>query len=150
MPDLAPTLAGFTTFCQNVAGITTDAMPADDPGFQDALTYALAWVPCEMQCMSGLLYTACVYNLGVSLLLNYQPDQPGSCFFGGLRTAYKIGNFVPGVVSATSDQATSTTLTVGTQLANLSLWDLQTMADPFGRRAIAIMGECGPGVYGLS
>jgi hypothetical protein len=108
------------------------------------------WVPCEMQCMSGLLYTSCVYNLGVSLLLNYQPDQPGSCFFGGLRTAYKIGNFVPGVVSATSDQATSTTLTVGTQLANLSLWDLQTMADPFGRRAIAIMGECGPGVYGLS
>ena len=103
MPDTTPSLAGFTTFCRNVAGITTDAMPANDPGFQDALTFALAWVPLSMQCMSGLLYTACVYNLGVSMLVNYQPDQEGQTFFTTLRSTYKVSNFVPGVVTNTSD-----------------------------------------------
>ena len=150
MPDTTPTLPGFTTFCRNVAGINTDVVPDNDPGFQDALTFALAWVPLSMQCMSGLLYTACVYNLGVSMLVNYQPDQEGQTFFTTLRSTYKVSNFVPGVVTNTSDNGTSTGLTVGTQLANLSLFDLQTMADPFGRRAMALMGELGPSSWGIS
>jgi len=150
MPDVTPTIAGFTTFCRNVAGINSTVMPDNDPGFLDAFTFAQAWAPCELICMSGLLYTACVYNMGVSLILSYQPDQAGQTFFKDLRAAYKINNFVPGVVSSTADQATSTTLTVGTQLSNLSLLDLQFMADPFGRKAIAICGELGPSAWGLS
>ena len=149
MPDTSPSLAGFTTFCRTVAGINSTVMPDNDPGFLDAFTYAQEWVPCELVCESGLLYTACVYNLGVSLILAYQPDQSGQTFFKDLRTAYKINNFVAGVVSASSDETTSATLTVGTQLSNLSLFDMQVMADPFGRRAMAIMGELG-GLWGLS
>lgn len=150
MPDTTPALSGFTTFCRNVAGINTDVMPDGDPGFQDALTFALAWVPLQMQCMSGLLYTSCVYNMGVSLLVNYQPDQDGQTFFKNLQSTWKVSNFVPGVVTTTSDNGTATGLTVGAQLANASLFDLQTMADPFGRRAMAILGELGPTAWGLS
>jgi hypothetical protein len=86
----------------------------------------------------------------VSLILDYQPDQSGQKYFADLRKALKVGNFVAGVVGSTADQATSTTLTIGKQLSNLSLADLQLMADPFGRRAVAIMGELGPSMWGLS
>ncbi len=150
MADQTPTLAGFVTFCRTIAQIPVDAMPDGDSGFADAFLYAQRWTPCQLKAVDCYLYTSCVYNLGVSLILDYQPDQSGHTYFADLRKALKIGNFVAGVVSSTADQATSAALTIGAQLSNLSLADMQLMADPFGRRAIAIMGELGPGMWGLS
>lgn len=150
MADPVPTLAGYTAFCRNVAKIPVPAMPDGDPGFADSFLFAQQWVPCQLQTVNPYLYTVAVYNMGVSILVNFQPDQVGQTYFADLRKAFKTDDFVAGVVSASADEGTSVSLTVGEQLSNLSAQDLQWLKDPFGRRAMMIMGELGPAPWGLS
>lgn len=149
MPDTTPTLAGFEAYCRTPAGITTTVMPVNDPGF--ALWYAIAleWIPCELQQVSPLLYTYTVYNWGVSVLLQFQQDQDGQTYFTDKRAAFGVYNLVAGVISATADEATSTALTVGQGMSNLTLEDLQRIKDPYGRQAIATLMEMGT-LWGLT
>lgn len=149
MPDTVPTLAGFVTFCRSVAGITLTVMPDGDPGFDEAFAFSQEWIPKQLNTASPLLFTAATYNWGVSLILEFQPDQSGENFFKVMRDKYKVNNFVPGVISSAADQATSESLTVGEALANMSIVDLQRAADPFGRRALGILMKLGP-LWGLS
>lgn len=149
MSETTPTLDGFTAFCRNVAGITEDVMPADDPGFQIALDVGLAWIPCVLKQISGAIYTYTVYQWGVSWLLQWQNDQPGQTFFTDMRSRYGVNNLVPGVISATADESTSTSLTVGAGLSNMDLVSLQEIKNPYGRAAVATLMALGP-VWGLS
>jgi len=148
-PDAIPSEADFILFCRNVAGITTTVMPDGDPGFDYAYAFALQWIPQTLNCVSGVMYTAAIYNWGVSLLIEFQQDQVGQTFFADLRKQFGTSNFVPGVISTTADQATSDSLTIGTALSNMNLIDLQRATDPFGRRALAMMSALGP-YWGLS
>lgn len=143
MADTTPTLDGFTTFCRTIAGITTDVMPDGDPGFDRAFSIAQGMVPCEMNLLDSTIFTDCTYCWGVSVLVQFQQDQPGETFFADMRSAYGVNNLVPGVISSTADEATSTSLTVGRSLSNLSLTDLQRIKDPFGRQAIAYLMDLG-------
>jgi hypothetical protein len=149
MADRTPTLAGYIAFCRGVAGITTTVMPDDSPGFADTLLFAQHWIPKTLLGVDCYLYTAAVYNWGASLIIQYQPDQDGQTFFRDARAKFLVGNMVPGVISSTADEATSTTLTVGDALSNLTLIDLQRAKDPYGRQALAILMSMGP-LWGLS
>lgn len=148
-PDSSPTEAGFVTFCRNVAGINTTVMPNNDPGFDYAYAFALEWIPQQLNGVSGVLYTAAVYNWGVSLIIEFQQDQSGQTFFADLRQEFGTNNFVPGVISSTADGSTSDSLTIGTALSNMNIVDLARATDPFGRRALAIMSALGP-MWGLT
>lgn len=149
MPDTTPTLAGFEAYCRDPAGIDTTVMPPSDPGFALWFAIALEWIPCQLQQVSPLLYTYCVYDWGVSVLLQFQQDQAGQDYFTKLRADYGVYNLVAGVISATADEGTSTSLTVGRSLSDLSLQDLQRVKDPYGRNAIATLMSLGP-LWGLT
>jgi len=151
MPDTAPTLAGLIAFGRGAPAIPTEALPDDSPDWQTALTFAQEWVPCILNQLSPTMYTACVYNWSISSIVQWANDQPGQTYFANLQgiDGFKTDNFVPGVVTTTSDESTSTGLTVGDALSNLSLIDLQRVKDPYGRAALAIMAALGT-VWGLS
>ena len=149
MLDVVPTLAGFVTFCRDVAGITTTVMPDDDPGFDRGFTIAQSMIPLQLNCIDPVIFTDCTYCWGVSVILQFQGDQSGETYFADMRSAYGVNNLVPGVISSTADEATSTSLTVGKSLSNMSLTDLQRVKDPFGRQAIAYLMELGTS-WGLS
>lgn len=149
MSETTPTLVGFTAYCRNVAGITDAVMPDADPGFQIALDVGLAWIPCVLKQISGAIYTYTVYQWGVSWLLQWQNDQTGQDFFTTMRARYGVNNLVAGVISATADESTSDSLTVGRALSDLDLVSLQEIKNPFGRAAVATLMSLGP-VWGLS
>lgn len=149
MPDTSPTLAGFVAFCRS-QGMTAEIIPDDDPGFATALAFGEEWVPCLLRVVSCVLYTAAVYNWSASNLIQFQQDQAGQTYFATFRAKCNEFDFVPGVVSSTSDESTATTLTVGKQLSNMGMIELQKAKDPFGRQALAIIGALGPNPWGLS
>lgn len=144
-----PNLADFVTFCRDVAGITTVFMPDGDPGFDRAFAIAQAMVPCELCQVSPYIFTDCTYCWGVSVILQFQLDQAGQTFFTSMREAYGTNNLVPGVISSDADESTSTTMTVGKGLSDLTLTDLQRIKDPFGRQAIAYLQDLGT-LWGLT
>ena len=149
MPDTTPTLTGFQTFAQNVAGINTTVMPTNDPGWATAFAFALEWIPTWASNASAVLYTAAVYNWGVSELIQYQQDQSGQVFFQAARKQFGVNNFEAGVVDEASDTGTSEHLAVGRGLKNMDMISLQRIKDPFGRQAVAILQSLGT-LWGLT
>lgn len=149
MATTVPSEDDFITFCRNVAGITVTVMPDGDPGFDRAYAVALAMVPHELNCLDSYIYTDCVYCWGVSVILQFQQDQTGQVYFTNLRNAYGTGNFVPGVISSDADESTSTTMTVGKGLQDLTIEDLQRVKDPYGRQSIAYLQNLGT-LWGLT
>lgn len=148
MADTTPTLAGFTAYVRAIP-FDSSAIPDDDPGFQIALSIALAWTPKTLNSIDPILYTYTVYEWGTSVMIARQPDQPNSAFFQQLRAGFKTDNFVAGVVQSAADQGTSDALAVGDALKNLSLINLQRLSDPWGRRALAACMALGP-LWGLT
>jgi len=149
MADTTPTLAGFEAYCRNPVGITTTVMPVNDPGFALWFAIALEWIPLQLQCVSPTLYTYCVYDWGVSVLLQFQQDQDGQTYFTDKRKAFGVYNLVAGAISSDADEATSVTMTLGKSMSDLSLADLQRIKDPYGRNAIATLMSLGS-LWGLS
>lgn len=147
--DTKPTLAGFITFCRNIVGIPVVDMPDEDPGFQNALDYAALWIPIYLNTISPGLFTLATYNWAASLIIQYQPDEAGQVFFSQARQAFQINNFVPGVITTASNEATSQSMTIGKGLQNMTLTDLQRVKDPYGRAALAILQDLGT-VWGLT
>lgn len=144
-----PTLAGFIAWARVIMGIPTAAMSDDDPGWNYAFYISMDWVPTDLSSISGDMYTLAVYNWAGSSLLQFQQDYTGQIFFTNARTAFKIDNFVAGVVGASADSSTSGTYIVGTGLSNLDAISLQRVKDPYGRQAIAIMQALGT-LWGLT
>ena len=149
MPDTTPTLAGFLTFCRTVVGIPIAAMPDADPGFATALAFAQEWIPDQIATYSPTLSTSAVYNWAASSIIQFQPDITGQVYFQGLRTSFGATNFVPGVITTASNEATSDSVTAGKGLQNLQLIDLQRAKDPYGRQALAILQSLGT-LWGLT
>lgn len=148
MADTTPTLAGFQAYCR-AEGFTSDVIPDNDPGFDIAFSVAMEWVPCQLQSVGAVIYTYTVYQWGLSVLIAWQPDQPGQTFFATLRDKYRTLNFVAGVIASASDNGTAKALQIGSALSNLGLADLQRLTDPWGQRAIATLMSMG-GLWGLT
>jgi len=147
--DTTPTLLGFIAFCRTVVGIPEAVMADDDAGFQVALDYSIEWIPLNLNVYSKSLYTAAVYNWGASNLIQYQQDPSGQVFFTNARNSFGVSNFMAGVISSASNEATSQSMTIGKGLQDLSLIDLQRVKDPYGRQALAILQQLGT-LWGLS
>lgn len=144
-----PNLTDFTTFIQNVMGISTTYLPANSPYITYAFNNAMLIVNTDLAAAPSPFYSLAVYNLGGDNLVNFAPDQTGQTFFADLRKSLNITAFVPGVISSSSDEGTSQSLAVPEGLQNLSLLDLQNLKTPWGRQYLAYAQMYGP-LWGLS
>jgi hypothetical protein len=155
----SPNITDFLAFLANIVQVPSSALPPGSPYPQYALDNALTIVNIAFQSVSQQLYTEAVYNLAASNLLNFCPDPPGSPtvpgsdppapYFAYQRDRYGLESFVAGVVTSTSDQGTSTALTVPDNLKLLTVADLVYLKDPYGRRYLAIAMRYGQ-LWGLS
>lgn len=139
------TVAGYITFLRNTVGVSSDDLPDDSPDILTTYDAAREYVPCQIIRFAPHLYDLTVYNLGMSFLLNWS----SATYFAKLRDSLKLNNFTAGVVTAASDETTSTTLLTPDYFKNLSLMDLQMLKDPWGRQALMFMQQLGD-LWGLT
>ena len=139
---MKPTLAGFIMFIRNVMQIPSSILPDNNPVISASYEYSLETVN-YMFTITELAYVQAIYNLAGDTLINYGEDITPSTVFADIRTAYKINSFVPGIVSSTSDNGTSTSLITPDFFQNLTLSDLQLMKTPYGRAYLAIAQKAG-------
>jgi len=138
--------AGFLAFIRT-AGFTTIILPDASTDIDSALSLSLEIVNTDIQTLSQILYDQAVYNLGVSNLIEYASDQPnlpaGQISFASLRVKYKVAEFVSGIISAASDEGTSTTLMTPDWAQRASIADLQYLKNPWGRTYMGIAQRLG-------
>jgi hypothetical protein len=139
---MKPTLDGFILFVRNVMQIPSAILPDNNPVISASYEYSKATVN-NLLVIAELAYTQAIYNLAGDILINYGEDVTPSTVFADIRTAYKINSFVPGMVSSTSDNGTSTSLITPDFFQNLTLSDLQLMKTPYGRAYLAIAQKAG-------
>lgn len=149
-----PALAGFGTFIANVMQIDPLYLPANAPIIGYAYNVALAIVNPQLAvlgCPSGQwsIYALAVFNLAGSNLIHFAQDQSGRTFFADMRVSLGIAKFAPGVVSSTSDQSTATALLNPEFMKTLTLQNLQSLKDPFGRQYLIFAQAAGP-LWGLT
>jgi hypothetical protein len=145
---MKPTLAGFILFVRNVMQIPSGILPDNATVISSSYDYAIATVN-QLLLTVELAYQNAVYNLAGDILINFGQDITPSTVFADIRTAYKINSFVPGFVSSTSDNGTSTSLETPDFFRELTLSDLQLMKTPYGRAYLAIAQKAG-GLWGIT
>lgn len=143
-----PTLAGFIAWTRAVMGIPTTVMADDNAGYDIAFTVAKDLVPYDLNSIPDI-YTLTVYNLGGSLLIQFQQDPVGQTFFADARKSWGVNSFVAGVIEHAADSTTSESMAIGQGLKNLTIWDLQRLKDPYGRVALGYMMMVGT-LWGLT
>jgi hypothetical protein len=107
----------------------------------------LASIP--SQPTSPTIYALCVYNLGGAILLEIAQDDPNSTYWADLRDKLGVNAFTPGLINSAHDQHTSESMMIPNQLQNLTLWDLQLLKSPWGRRYLMFAGQWGT-IWGLT
>lgn len=145
----APNVTDLTTFLQTIAGIPTSALPANSPYIPWALSYAEEMTLLVLNAVGQDFYCFAVYCLATSFLINWCPDQMGGTYFQTLRQKWDIAGFVGGTIQSSADQATSESLLAPEFLQGLTLQNLQTLKDPFGRQWLSMSQEFGP-IWGIS
>jgi hypothetical protein len=149
-----PTLTGFIWFLQNIVGIPALYLPTDAPVISwaynivvDTVNPIFQTVPSWQMPSTQLIYTQMVYNLGAHDIIlwaqdveppptpPYKVDSNGNPigYFEYMRQKFGLNTLVPGVVTATFDQGTGTTLAVPEGLKNLTISDLGLLQTPWGR-----------------
>lgn len=143
-----PTPAGFLQFVRDQAGIAAPALPDNSPYLTWSYDIALEIVNLQLA-VSAPIYALAVYNLGVSNLINFAPDNTPSTFFSDARKAWNVMNFVSGVVQNAGDQGTGDGLLLPDAFKGLTIADLQYLKDPWGRQYLAFAQRVGT-LWGLS
>lgn len=138
-------LSGFIGFVRSDMGITAEQVPDDSQSLSLAYGGAVEWVNRDIAIVMPSLYAVAVYNLAASFLINYGIEN----VFSALREKLNLNNFVAGVISASSDNSTSSQRLVPDFFKDLSLADLQMLQDPWGRRYLMIAQQFGS-LWGLS
>ncbi len=147
-----PNLIDFWGFLNNVVQIPADALPGTSPWPQYALTQAIGLVlnlPCTPQ---AITYTLAVYNAATHLLYGIAPDQPGSNFFTVARSkkGYSLVNPSTGIIAATSDESTSSTLASPEWAKGLTVGQLDFFRTPWGRAYLSYQQSYGPTIIALT
>lgn len=142
-------LIGYQSFLYSIAGIPSYQLPPQSGVIAITLAVAQEIVADILGSASGVMYAFAVYNLAADRLVNYAPDQESQTFFADMRKKYLINNPAVGVVSASSDQGSSTSLLNPEQMKNMTLMDLQTLKTPWGREYMGIAQSIGT-LWGLS
>lgn len=142
-----PTLDGYMQWMRG-QGFAAQYVPADSIFW--SLTYDIAVQTVNLALANiPQIYTLAVYNLGADMMVNWAPDQPGETFLQDLRDKFGIYNFAPGVVSASSDNGTSSSLLNPDFMKGLTLANLQNLKTPYGRQYLAWAQSFGP-IWGLT
>ena len=152
-----PTLAGFAAwlYAGGVPGVTATVLPANSTWITSAYEVAADIVGAWPGLVSTTMWNLMTYNLAADNLINFAPDQTGQNFFTNLRVAYGITNatavpqFVPGIVSSTSDNGTSTSLLNPDFMKEFTLSNLQNLKTPNGRIYLGYAQRMGT-VWGLT
>ena len=142
-------LAGFISWVRSVMGLSTTVIPDNSTDLVNAYNWAVEIVSTDLASISSLAYQQAVYNLAGDILVNWATDQPNQTVFSGFRNTYKIFDFVPGVLTSTSDSGTSQSMNNPEFMKNLTLSDLQNLKTPWGRAYLAIAQRLGT-LWGLS
>lgn len=143
-----PTLAGYTALLRQ-QGFSTQYLPDNSPYIGWSYNVALELVNQQILAASSLIYKLAVYNLATSNMLSWAQDQTGQTFFSDLRKKWNLDDFIPGVISATSDEGTSESMEVMEQLKALTISNLQNLKDPWGRAYLGFAQSVGS-LWGLS
>lgn len=139
--------------------ISTAVLPDSSPWIPFAYQIALDLVNATIAAVSSDMYALAVYNLGGSNLLEYAQDLPGAPnvllsqppapYFANARQVFNLNSFVPGVITASTDEATSQTLVVQEAAKNFTMADLQYLKTPYGRTYLSIAQKYGQ-LWGVS
>ncbi len=151
-----PNVADYTTWLVG-QGFLPQYLPAGSSWIEYALNQALIIVNQYGQCIVGgspnVAYTLAVYNCATHIQVKITPDVNGQTFFQTMRGpppgGFNMLGFVPGVVQASADQGTSSTLVVPEFFKNLTIGDLNFLLTPWGREYLAYAQDFGD-LWGLS
>lgn len=150
-----PTLAGFNAFVTNIMQISPLVLPPNSPIIEYAYNVAfmianpiLAAAGCPPNGQWSI-YALAVYNLGGSNLVNFAQDQEGRTYFAELRERLGIAVFTPGVTASSGDAGTSEALLNPEFMRTLTLQNLQSIKDPWGRQYLMFAQSWGP-LWGLT
>jgi hypothetical protein len=170
-PD--PTVEGFTNWVYLVMAVPQSVLPIDSIYLQMAydealnLTYGglqmvpnlstLPPAPAPPPNQSPSIYAVAVYNLGGHILVTTAEDDPNAVppppnaptFWSDLRTKLGLNVLSYGFVSSASDQGTSASQQIPTQIADMTLMGLDLLKTPWGRRYMQIVGQWGT-LWGIS
>lgn len=152
------TLAGFQSFITTFAQIPVSALPLSSPYVTYAYDASIEIVNLLIQTVAPKEYDWAVYNLGTDILIQWTPDAPDAPvfmndlpYFAFMRSTngYNTNAWTAGVVQASSDETSSTTLAVTEQMKDLTIGDLERLKTPFGRAYLAIAQKFGT-LWGIS
>lgn len=143
-----PTQAGFVAFVRGQMGIGPSVLPDDSNYLVWAYDVALAIVNRALAAVPPI-YMLAIYNLAGDNLINYAQDTPPSTYFADLRKTWGINSFVAGVITSSSDEGTSESLTVPDAFKNLTIADLQNLKTPYGRTYLGFAQRYGT-LWGIS
>jgi hypothetical protein len=149
-----PTLLGYIDFIRNIMAIPDTILPDDSPYIELSYDIALEIVNMYLYMASPGIYTIAVYNLAADYLVNIAQDDPtlpppDNTYWTDLRNSMQINSFVPGLINASQDQATSAAIMTPLSLENITLADLQTLKTPWGRTYMGIAQSVGS-MWGLT
>lgn len=144
-----PNIVDFEWFLSNSVQIPPAALPASSPWPQYALTQALHLTPCGP---GGIMYTLVVYNCATHILFTITPDVAGQNFFSTARSkeGFSLVNPIVGVVAATTDESTTTTLSSPDWTKRITVSQLNFMRTPWGREYLGWIQSAGPYPVGLT
>jgi len=144
-----PNVTDLTTFLRTVVGIPTAALPDNSGYIPWALSYAEEKTLMVLYAVGQDYYCFAVYLLATSFLINWCPDQAGQTYFADLRKAWNINGFVGGVIQSTADVTTSESMDMPDFIKGLTIGQLQSLKDPYGRQWLSMNADNGP-VWGIS
>ena len=148
-----PNIADFLTFLATSVQSPATARPYSSPWPGYAFNQALLTV-IRTPIAAGILYPLAVYNLATHILFAITPDVAGQNYFS-LKRGTEAGGFglvqpSTGVVVASSDQGTSSTLAQPKWASNITVGQLALMKTPWGREYLTYAQSAGPNVWGLT
>ncbi len=99
---------------------------------------------------SPLMYTKAVYNLAADRLINFGVDVAGQTILADFRNKFQLLTLETGTIGSASDQGTSGSYVVPSQMNSFTFDDIQLQKTPFGRQYMAIAQKYGQSIWALS
>ena len=152
-PDQTPALASLTWSNGVVTVVTAAALAPNLVAGQDFQTTLAGQTPAGYsgtvlaQVLNGSSFT---YDLASDPGAATVPGTYAAGYFAGLRASFNLNVPTVGIVTASSDEATSTSLTNPEQLRMLTLMDMRRLKTPFGREYLEWAQAYGQTLFGVT
>ncbi len=135
---------------QNLIPASGDQYIVVQASLSETLAIALEQVSETINCVSPLMYTKAVYNLGADRLINFGVDVQGQTILADFRNKFQLLTLETGTIGSASDSGTSGSYVVPEQMNSFTFDDIQLQKTPFGRQYMAIAQKYGQSIWGMS